>query len=154
MEASDAHDHGAAQPSIFSNHPYGTGIAIGVATLAPHFFLDAQASLAFAALVVSMVAGVYFGFAVTNGTERNQMVELNIALVFAVAGLLGFLFWPVLIAGAYFAHGAWDLAHHNRARLSLVAIPQWYVPFCIVVDVIVGTGLIAIWIGKDIPLAG
>jgi hypothetical protein len=29
--------------------------------------------------------------------------------------------------------------------LSLVAIPQWYVPWCIVIDVIVGAGLIVIW---------
>jgi hypothetical protein len=27
----------------------------------------------------------------------------------------------------------------------LVAIPQWYVPWCAVIDVIIGAGLIAMW---------
>lgn len=38
-----------------------------------------------------------------------------------------------------------DLAHHNRWKLSLVSIPQWYVPWCVVIDVIVGTGLLILW---------
>jgi hypothetical protein len=64
---------------------------------------------------------------------------------FAVAGLLGLLHWPVILPLAYFGHAAWDFAHHNKARLPLVAIPQWYVPWCVVIDVIVGAGLLIIW---------
>ena len=59
--------------------------------------------------------------------------------------------WSACCCGrslAYFAHGLWDLAHPNRARLSLVAIPQWYVPWCIVIDVIIGARLLAIWTAK------
>jgi hypothetical protein len=46
---------------------------------------------------------------------------------------------------AYFAHALWDFAHHNRSRLPLVSIPQWYVPRCVVIDVIIGAGLLVIW---------
>jgi hypothetical protein len=49
------------------------------------------------------------------------------------------------LPAAYLAHALWDLAHHNRSNLRLVAIPQWYVPWCVMIDVIVGLGLIVIW---------
>lgn len=137
-----AHDHA---PSIFARQPVLTGIAVGVGSLAPHFFLPPAASLGFAAVLIGLIAGVYFGFAVVNGSPREQFIEFNVAGGFVIAGLLGMLLWPIALPLAYLGHAAWDFAHHNRARLALVAIPQWYVPWCVVIDVIVGFGLIALW---------
>ena len=114
-------------------------------SLLPHIFLPPQASLAFAALLIALIAGIYFGFAVVNGSGRDQMVEFNVASLFVVAGLLGLLYWPVLLPITYFAHAGWDFAHHHRGGLPLVAIPRWYVPWCVVIDVIVGAGLLVIW---------
>ena len=70
--------------------------------------------------------------------------------LFALAAVLGLLLWPLLLPIAYFAHALWDFAHHNRLSLPLVAIPRWYVPWCVVIDVIVGAGLIVIWRGHGI----
>ena len=139
------HLHDNRHASVFSESPVLTGIAVSVVSLLPHFFLSPEASLGFAAVFIGLIAGVYFGFAVVNGSGRDQLVEFTVTGLFAVSGLFGLLLWPLLLPVAYFAHAAWDLAHHNRARLSLVAIPQWYVPWCIVIDVIVGTGLLVIW---------
>lgn len=137
-----SHDHPA---SLFARRPLLTGVAVGVVTLVPHAFLPVQASLGYAAVVIALIAGIYFGFAVVNGSPRDQMVEFSVTGAFAVASLLGLLVWPVVLPLAYFGHALWDLAHHNRSRLSLVQIPQWYVPWCIVIDVIVGTGMLVIW---------
>ena len=131
--------------SAFERRPILTGIAVGVASLLPHAFLSAQASLAFAAILIALIAGIYFGFAVVNGSPRDQLVEFNVTGAFAIAGLLGLLRWPLLLPLAYFGHAAWDFAHHKRVHLPLVAIPQWYVPWCVVMDIIVGTGLLLIW---------
>jgi hypothetical protein len=139
------HDHVPAQPSLFAKRPLLTGVAIGAASLLPHAFLPAAASIAFAAVLIAMIGGVYFGFAVVHGSPRDQLVEFNVSSAFATAGLLGLLYWPVVIPVAYLAHAAWDLLHHNRARLPLVAIPQWYVPWCAVIDLIIGVGLFALW---------
>jgi hypothetical protein len=122
-----------------------TGVAIGVATLVPHAFLPADASVAFAAIVIALIAGIYFGFAVVNGSPRDQFVEFNVAGLFLLAGLLGLLAWPLLLPIAYFAHALWDFAHHRRLRLPLVAIPSWDPPWCVIIDVIVGAGLLVIW---------
>lgn len=137
--------HGQRQASIFARRPLLTGIAVGIASLLPHAFLAPEASLGFAAVLIALIAGVYFGFAVMNGSPRDQFVEFSVTGLFTVAALLGLLSWPWLLALAYFGHAAWDLAHHNKARLSLVSIPQWYVPWCVVIDVIIGAGLLVIW---------
>jgi len=138
------------QHSIFARRPVLTGIAVGIATLVPHFFLEPEASVGYAAIIIALIAGIYFGFAVMNGSPRDQLVEFNVAGLFSLAGILGLLLWPVLLPMAYFAHGFWDFAHHNRLQLPLVAIPAWYVPWCVVIDVIVGTGLIVIWRGHGL----
>lgn len=137
------HDH--HRPSIFANYPVLTGIAIGAVSLLPHAIFPPEASLGFAAILIALIAGIYFGFAVVNGSPRDQIVEFTVTGLFAICALLGLLYWPVLLPLAYFAHAGWDLAHHNRARLSLVSIPQWYVPWCVVIDVIIGAGLLVIW---------
>jgi Family of unknown function (DUF6010) len=132
-------------PSIFSQRPVLSGFAVGLVSLAPHAFLPPGASLAFAAVLVGIIAGVYFGFAVVNGSNNHQLVEFNVALMFGIAALLGVTVSTWFLPAAYLAHGLWDLAHHNRSPLVLVSIPQWYIPWCVVIDVIVGLGLIAIW---------
>ena len=147
-QSGHAHDHGNA--SLFARRPILTGVAIGIGSLAPHFFLPAEASLGFAAVLIALIAGIYFGFAVMNGSARDQFVEFNVTGLFAVAALVGLLVLPILLPLAYFGHALWDLAHHNKSRLSLVAIPQWYVPWCVVIDVIIGVGLIAIWTAHGI----
>lgn len=142
--------HSIETASIFARRPIFTAVVVGLGSLAPHFFLSPQASLGFAAVLVALIAGIYFGFAVTNGSPRDQFVEFNVSGMFAVAGLVGLLSWPILLPLAYFGHALWDLAHHNRLQLSLVRIPQWYVPWCIVIDVIIGVGLLAIWMSRGI----
>jgi hypothetical protein len=132
-------------PSMFSQRPLLTGFAVGVVSLAPHAFLPRGVSLAFAAVLMGIIAGVYFGFAVVNGSNNHQLVEFNVASLFGVAALLGLTVSAWFLPAAYLAHGLWDLAHHNRSPLVLVPIPQWYIPWCVVIDVIVGFGLIAIW---------
>ena len=139
------HSHADRHVSVFSERPVLTGVVVGMVSLLPHFFLSPQASLGFAAVFIGLIAGVYFGFAVVNGSGHDQLVEFNVTGLFAVSGLLGLLLWPLLLPIAYFAHAGWDLAHHNRARLSLVEIPQWYVPWCVVIDVIIGMGLLVVW---------
>lgn len=141
---------GLVESSVFGRRPILTGIIIGVATLAPHYLLTPQASQAFAAIVIAMIAGIYFGFAVVNGSPRDQMVEFTTTGIFALAALVGLLLWPTVLPLAYFAHALWDFAHHNRMKLPLVAIPQWYVPWCVVIDVIIGAGLLFIWRGHGL----
>ena len=134
-------------PSIFAAWPVLSGIAVGVGSLLPHLLLPETLSVSFAAVLIALIAGIYFGFAVVNGSTFEQMTEFSVAGLFMLAAMLGIALWPGIIALAYFAHAAWDFAHHksNRTRLPLVEIPSWYVPWCVVIDVIIGVGLLVLW---------
>lgn len=142
-----SHDHErvAVSSSIIAERPVLTGLALGFASLGPHFFLANSLSVGFAAVLISLIAGIYFGFAVVNGSTREQLIEFFVANGFLVAALLGLALWPGLIAIAYIAHAAWDFAHYNRLQLQIVRVPSWYVPWCAVVDGVIGFGLIIIW---------
>lgn len=148
----DGHDDGAwhGGPSILARRPILTAVLVGAGSLAPHFFLSPEASRGFAAVLIALVAGIYFGFAVTRGSPRDQLVEFTISGAFAVTGLVGLLAAPIVLPLAYFGHALWDLAHHRRWRLSLVSIPTWYVPWCVIIDVIIGVGLLLLWNAKGL----
>jgi hypothetical protein len=93
--------------SIFARYPIATGVAIGVAALVPHFFLSPELSLAFAAVLLGIVAGVYFGFAVMKGSNFQQQVEFNVASLFGIAALLGIGISAWFLPVGYIAHGLW-----------------------------------------------
>ncbi|MGH6864711.1 MAG: DUF6010 family protein [Methyloceanibacter sp.] len=135
----------AAEPSIFARRPIATAIAVGVVSLAPHPFLPPELSLAFAAILLGVIAGVYFGFAAMRGSNIQQQIEFNVAFLFVIAALLGIAVSPWFLPAAYLTHGVWDFAHHNGAELRLVPIPQWYIPWCVIIDAMVGIGLIVLW---------
>lgn len=131
--------------STFAGWRATTAVALGLFSVAPHLFLPRAASLDLAAVLLGIIAGVYFGFAVARGSLRDQLTELCVATGFGVAAVLGLILSPWSLPGAYFAHSLWDFAHHNRAALRLVAIPQWYVPWCATIDALIGVGLVTVW---------
>lgn len=99
MSASD--DAGFA----FSRAPALSATAVAAFSLAPHLFLPGPASLGFAAVLLGVIAGVYFGFAIMNGTFRDQLTELVVASGFGLAALLGLTLSPWLLPAAYIGHG-------------------------------------------------
>lgn len=133
------------ESSAFAGSPIISAIGLGAVSVAPHFFLPQAASFGFAAVLLGVIAGVYFGFAVMGGSLREQLTELGVAVGFGLAALFGLMLNPWFLPAAYASHGLWDIAHHNRAQLRLVAIPQWYVSFCAIIDLLIAAGLIAIW---------
>jgi len=129
----------------FAKSPIVTAVLLGMLSVAPHLVLPNALSPSFAAVLLGMIAGVYFGFAVAHGSFVDQLLELGIACMFGVTALLGLVITPWLLPTAYLGHSLWDLAHHNRARLRLVAIPQWYVPWCATIDALIAIGLVTVW---------
>jgi hypothetical protein len=57
------------------------------------------------ALLLAMIGGAYVGFAARDGRPSANIIELVGGLAFAVVGLAGLQFNPLLIAGGYMAHG-------------------------------------------------
>ncbi|MEL7231654.1 MAG: hypothetical protein AAGJ85_04010 [Pseudomonadota bacterium] len=123
--------------------PYlmGTGV-IGL-TLPLHLFLPLDISVQVAAVLLALIAGAYIGFGAADGRMSAFATEFVGAGTFGVAAFLGLIWQPWVIAVGIFAHAFWDFLHHND--LFGARIPKWYIPFCVWIDVAVGTGLLIIW---------
>jgi len=129
--------------NALSKHPYLLGGVIGIGSLPVHAILPLLQSIELAAILMGVIAGAYIGFAARAGDLRIFALELVVALAFAFAALAG-LWWSMwVIPAVYVLHAGWDLLHRHEALQDI--LPDWYVPFCLSVDVIAGLGLILIW---------
>ena len=106
--------------------------------------MSAQAALAMAfwwlepstvhALMVTMIAGVYIGFAVADGRPKVIAVESTVVVGFVVTSAVAVTVTPWLVVALYLAHGAKDLWQH---RTQFVRGTRWWPPFCFAVDMTV-----------------
>jgi hypothetical protein len=96
----------------------------------------------FLAALLALAAGVYVGFASESG-PRERRVQWAAALGFTAAGLAGAWLWPPLLAGAWAAHGGWDLRHHRGGRPLRVA--AGYPSLCLAFDLVVAGFVLLGW---------
>ena len=124
------------------SRPWLTGGLASLATLPLHFYLPVAASIQLSAIFLSLIAGVYVGFAVRDGRIRFIALESGVALLFVLAASWGALMWQWAIPLAYIFHGLWDWAH---VQLIKTNVPRWYLPFCAAYDFVVAAGLMLAW---------
>lgn len=116
------------------------GVAFGVA----------QAGLAMAfwwldpstvhALMVTMIAGVYIGFAVADGRAKVIVAESVVVAAFVIVAATAVTATPWLVVALYVAHGIKDLWQH---RTQFVRGTRWWPPFCLAVDFAVASVIAA-----------
>ena len=76
------------------------------------------------ALIISLIAAVYVGFAVADGRPRVIAVECTITVIFVLVAMTAVSATPWLIVAAYAAHGLkdlWQMRHQFVDRHPLVA---------------------------------
>jgi hypothetical protein len=128
---------------LLATHTIPSWSVIGLASLGVHLILPQDVSHALAALLLAMIAGVYVGFAALDGRLSHIIIESFAALLFIAFALWALVFAPYLLPIGYIAHAGWDFLHHTP--VFKIAMPNWYIPACVVFDVVVGLGLWAIW---------
>jgi hypothetical protein len=108
---------------------WGVAIGAGQAALAMSFWwLDPSTVHA---LMVTMIAGIYIGFAVADGRAKVIAAESAVVAGFVVASAAAVTLTPWLVVALYAAHGAKDLWQH---RTQFVRGTRWWPPFCLAVD--------------------
>lgn len=130
-------------PHLFERHTIPASGAIGLASLGLHLILPDTLSNLLAAFLIPLIAGIYIGFAVVDGRMSRIIVESTVAFMFLGFAIWSYLHAPYLIPLGYVAHAGWDFLHHTP--LFNVAMPRWYIPACVVYDVLVAVGLWVIW---------
>jgi hypothetical protein len=86
------------------------------------------------ALIVTLIAAVYIGFAVADGRPHVIAVECTITATFVVLAATAMTSSPWLFVAAYAGHGLKDLWQH---RHHFVSGTRWWPPFCMTVDWVV-----------------
>src|SRR5688572_16574968 len=117
------------------------GIVFGVINIvaAPAFWwLDLSTSHA---LIITLIAAVYIGFAVADGRPKVIVVEVAVASVFVVLAATAATGTAWLLVVAYAGHGFKDLWQH---RHHFVANTRWWPPFCAAVDWLVAATLVVL----------
>lgn len=123
--------------------PTWLGLALFVLTLPVHLLVEKNSSLVLAAITLALIGGAYIGFGAADGRRSVFWSELAVALVFGATAVAGLLWhWAALPLGLAL-HALWDLAHHNARRLARV--PRWYIPFCIVFDLMAAAFLVLLY---------
>jgi hypothetical protein len=91
------------------------------------------------ALLLSLIAGVYIGFAVADGRPRVIAVESVVAEMFVVLAAAGVTATVWLLVAGYAGHGLKDFWQERR---QYVANTRWWPPFCAAVDWLVAAVLV------------
>ena len=129
-----------------NSRPVVGGLVVGLSISFPHLLMPFDVSVAVASLTLVFIAGIYVGFAIANGREHAFMTEASVAISFSVLALAGIAFSAWIIPIGLIAHAVWDFLHHRKSHM-LADIPEWYIPFCIVVDLVLAIVLLASWSG-------
>lgn len=94
-----------------------------------------------AALLLSLTAGAYIGFAVVRENEPGVGLDIALAVGFLLVAALTMVRDPrqalTIIALAFAAHAVLDVAHRPGLLPDALA-PRWYAIGCAVYDVVIG----------------
>ncbi|GGA32117.1 hypothetical protein [Neptunicoccus cionae] len=130
--------------TFIGNHPMRSGLIVALAVSVPHLLLPMDWSVAAAALTLAFIAGIYVGFTVIHGQEQAFVSEVSVAITFGVLALGGLVIAPWIIPFGLAGHAVWDMLHYRKSHF-LTDVPKWYVPFCIIIDVILAAALAISW---------
>lgn len=131
------------KPKIISN--IFVGLGLGIATIILHSTLTETRGLELTSSLLVLIGSVYYGFALLSKHKKAMVIEIIVASVFVIIGMLGLWISPWFVITGLFLHGLWDIAHHNPSN-ELVQIPQWYVPFCATYDWTIAIYMIFIYL--------
>jgi hypothetical protein len=95
-----------------------------------------------AALLLTLVAGAYVGFAVVHESQTGSGIDIALAIGFFLVAATTMVRDPrqalTILALAFAAHAILDIAHQPGALPDGLA-PRWYAVGCAVFDVYIGT---------------
>jgi hypothetical protein len=103
--------------------------------------LKPERELRLYAVGLVIAALIYVGFTAQGATPAWLVLELAGLLVFTLLAWLGLKISALILAFAWAAHVAWDLALHKL--LDVAFVPDWYPVVCVGFDLLLA-GYIAV----------
>jgi hypothetical protein len=113
----------------------------GLPSSTPQRLIDELRLAQFAALLLTLTAGAYIGFAVVRDSEPGVGLDIALAIGFLIAAGTSMIREPrqalTIVALAFAAHAVLDVAHRPGLLPDGLA-PRWYSIGCAVYDVYIG----------------
>lgn len=137
--SSPAVDTGAGRREHALRFPILLGLLIGGIQAASPFAFPWIEQSTLHAIYISLIASVYIGFAVADGSPEILAIESVVAAVFVLIAVAAVTETAWLLVVGYAGHGAkdyWQERHH------FVANTRWWPPFCAAVDWLVASILV------------
>lgn len=106
------------------------GLSLALATLLFTLVLSEVQLLEFYAVLLTLIAAIYIGFALQDSATSGVGFELTAAAGFTLLALMGLWISPWLIVVGLCLHGVWDILHHQGVGVIKTKVPQGYIPFC------------------------
>jgi hypothetical protein len=126
------------------------GLVVGAANAAAPIVFGWLEPSTVHALLISLIAAAYIGFAVADGRPRVIAIESAVASVFVFIAAVAVEATPWLLVLAYAGHGVKDAW---QERQQFVANTRWWPPFCATVDFLVAI-VIAVEIAAGVQFQG
>lgn len=112
-----------------------------IATSSPQRLVEELRLAQIAALLLTLTAGAYLGFAVVRENEPGVGLDIALAVCFLLVAAVTMLRDPrqalTIVALAFAAHAVVDVAHRPGLLPDALA-PRWYAIGCAVYDVYIG----------------
>lgn len=137
--SSPAVDTGAGRREHALRFPILLGLLIGGIQAASPFAFPWIEQSTLHAIYISLIASVYIGFAVADGSPEILAIESVVAAVFVLIAVAAVTETAWLLVAGYAGHGAKD---YWQERQHFVANTRWWPPFCAAVDWLVASILV------------
>ncbi|MSU90606.1 hypothetical protein GE300_13440 [Rhodobacteraceae bacterium 2CG4] len=122
----------------------GLGAVLFLVFAPVHLMVAQDVSVAIAAVTLALIGGAYVGFGAASDSRTAFWLELAVAVLYGLTAVLGLLWHPMALPAGLAAHALWDLAHHNG--LFGARVPRWYIPFCVVFDLLAAAFLFVLYL--------
>ena len=107
-------------------------ILLSIVIVIAHLLLPKAQAYDMSAIILSIIAAIYVGFALQDGRRFVIVQEVSAASLFIVFAFLGLWYSPYFWVLGLILHGIWDWLHHTKTIKTQV--PDYYPPVCVVVD--------------------
>jgi hypothetical protein len=116
--------------------PVAVGLALATLTIVVSERLPPTFAADLHAMILVFIAAPYAGFASIDGRTREMTREFVGIAVFCLLAVLGLWVWQPLWIVGYAGHALWDALHRPGSHFGAEVV-GWYVPFCVVYDLVV-----------------
>ena len=125
-------DHGFLMPALLGALFASVAAAIQL-RIAPHKIAEAGH------FALGMILALYIGARLASGPFSAVLAESSFAAVMLLGSLASLKYWPRGVGILIIGHGLYDQVFAHDAGM-----PEWYPPFCLGVDLVLGLAII-VW---------